>query len=469
MSQILVIDDDADVRTVLTGTLEAAGHEVQTAETVEKARQILQEWNPEILFCDLFFGDSKDGMILLSHVHNLSPRPIIIMMSGYGSIELAVASMKEGADDFLTKPINQDELVARVERYLELYRIQAEVNNLRSQNLRLKSEIEERYSFANLIGQSPPMRRVFDMIRRVVDSGKTVLILGESGTGKELVSKAVHWNSFRKDKPFIVQNCAAIPRELLESELFGHVRGAFTGANRDKPGLFEEADGGSFFLDEIGDLDGLLQAKLLRVVEDRIVRRIGDNKERKVNVRLICATSQDLEQKIIEGTFRKDLYYRLNVIVIKLPPLRERIEDLPLLIRYFLSKQENETGIRIRGFSRDAMAALETYSWPGNVRELENVIEQALIFAEDQQVLTLDHLPAALRQTTGTTLPLPDADLPLPQALEQIERNLIFRALEQTNGNKSLTAKLLGINRTYLYSRLEKYQFDAATANCQES
>ena len=469
MSQILVIDDDADVRTVLTGTLEAAGHEIQTAETVENARQILQEWNPEILFCDLFFGDSEDGMVLLSYVQNLSPRPIIIMMSGYGSIELAVASMKEGADDFLTKPINQDELVARVERYLELHRIQAEVNNLRNQNLQLKSQIEERYSFANLIGQSPPMRRVFDMIRRVVDSGKTVLILGESGTGKELVSKAVHWNSHRKDKPFIIQNCAAIPRELLESELFGHVRGAFTGANRDKPGLFEEANGGSFFLDEIGDLDGLLQAKLLRVVEDGIVRRIGDNKERKVNVRLICATSQDLEQKIIEGTFRKDLYYRLNVIAIKLPSLRERIDDLPLLIRYFLSKQEKETGIRIRGFSRDAMAALETYSWPGNVRELENVIEQALVFAEDQQIVTLDQLPVTFRQDTGPNLPMPDADLPLPQALEQIERNLIYRALEQTNGNKSLTAKLLGINRTYLYSRLEKYQFDTVTANCQES
>jgi DNA-binding NtrC family response regulator len=469
MSQILVIDDDADVRTVLTGTLEAAGHEVRTGDTVENARQILAEWNPEIVFCDLFFGDSKDGMILLSHIHNLSPRPVIIMMSGYGSIELAVNSMKEGADDFLTKPINQGELIARVERYLEMHRIQAEVSNLRHQNLRLKSQIEERYSFANLVGHSPPMRRVFDMIRRVVDSDKTVLVLGESGTGKELVSKAVHWNSPRKDKPFVIQNCAAIPRELLESELFGHVRGSFTGANRDKPGLFEEADGGSFFLDEIGDLDGMLQAKLLRVVEDGMVRRIGDNKERKVNVRLICATSQDLEQKINAGSFRQDLYYRLNVIAIKLPSLRERIEDLPLLIRYFLSKQEKETGIRIRGFSRDAMAALENYSWPGNVRELENVIEQALVFAEDQQILTVDHLPVTFGQSNGNTLPLPDADLPLPQALEQIERKLIHRALEQTNGNKSLTAKLLGVNRTYLYSRLEKYQFDTVTADCQES
>jgi two-component system response regulator AtoC len=457
MGRILVIDDEPDVRTVLQGTLEAADHDVRTTKTVQEARRVLTEWNPELLFCDLYFGDSKDGMTLLSHVQTMSPRPILIMMSGYGSIELAVAAMQEGADDFLTKPINQAELVPRVERYLELHRIQQEVTDLRSQNLRLQSEIEERYGFSNLVGQSPQMRQVFDLIRKVVNTDKTVLILGESGTGKELVAKAIHWNSPRKDKPFIIQNCAAIPRELLESELFGHVRGSFTGATRDKPGLLEQADTGTFFLDEIGDLDGLLQAKILRVVEDGIVRRIGDTGERKVNIRLICATSHDLEEKIRTGAFRSDLYYRLNVITIKLPPLRERYEDLPVLIRYFLSKQQEDNNQHIQGFSPQALAAMEAYDWPGNIRELENAIEQAVIFASDQEILTVDHLPAAIKQAAHNTLPPSTESLPLPEALKHVEKTMISQALEKTNGNKSLAAKILGVNRTYLYSRLEKY------------
>ena len=469
MARILIIDDEADVRTILSGTLEAAGHDIEAVDTIQKARETLSDWNPELIFCDLFFGDSKDGLTFLSHVQTLSPRPTIIMMSGYGSIELAVNAMKEGADDFLTKPINQAELVPRVDRYLELQKIQQEVNELRKQNLRLQSEIEDRYSFGNLIGNSPPMKRVFDLIQRVVDSDKTVLILGESGTGKELVAKALHWNGVRKNKPFIVQNCAAIPRELLESELFGHTRGSFTGATRDKPGLFEQADKGSFFLDEIGDLDGLLQAKILRVVEDSNVRRIGDTMERKVSIRLICATSQDLEEKIQMGTFRTDLYYRLNVITIKLPPLRERREDIPLLIRYFLSKQERETGTRIKGFSKNAIAAMEAYNWPGNVRELENAIEQAVTFAGDDQILDVDNLPATIRQSANVTLPHAPGSLPLPQALEEVERSIITQALTKANGNKSMTAKLLGVNRTYLYSRLEKYDLDPSPAKCQES
>jgi two-component system response regulator AtoC len=469
MGQILVIDDEADVRTVLTGVLEAAGHDVIATSTIQEAHQILKEWNPDILFCDLFFDDSKDGMTLLAHVQTLSPRPIIIMMSGYGSIEMAVESMKEGADDFLTKPINQAELVTRVERYLELQTIQKEVSDLRIQNLRLQSEIEDRYSFGNLVGQSPAIKHIFDLIRKVADSDKTALILGESGTGKELVAKALHYNSLRKDKPLVIQNCAAIPRELLESELFGHVRGSFTGATRDKPGLFELANHGTFFLDEIGDLDGLLQAKILRVVEDGIVRRIGDTTGKKVDIRLICATSQNLEEKIQQGAFRTDLYYRLNVITIKLPPLRERKDDLPLLIRYFLSKQEKETGIRIRGFSRNAISAMEAYPWPGNIRELENAIEQAVTFAGDKQILDIENLPTAIRQTPNIMLPDPPENLPLPETLEQVERNLILRTLEKTGGNKSLTAKLLGVNRTYLYSRLEKYNLIQSFANCQDS
>jgi len=469
MGQILVVDDEADVRTILTGTLEAAGHEVIASSTVPEARRILSEWKPDLVLCDLFFGDSNDGMTLLTHVQTLSPRPIIIMMSGYGSIELAVDSMKEGADDFLTKPINQPELVTRVDRYLQLLKIQEEVSNLRLQNLRLQSEIEDRYAFGNLIGQSPAIRRVFELMRKVTDSDKTVLILGESGTGKDLVAKALHYNSPRKDKPFVIQNCAAIPRELLESELFGHVRGSFTGATRDKPGLFEQADHGTFFLDEIGDLDGLLQAKILRVVEDGIVRRVGDTSGKKVDIRLVCATSQDLEQKIQQGTFRTDLYYRLNVITIKLPPLRDRREDLPLLIRYFLSKQEKEIGTHVRGFSRAAIAALEAYPWPGNIRELENAIEQAVTFAEDNQILDVENLPAAIRRTSTTIIPGHTENLPLPMTLEQVERGLIVRALEKTSGNKSLTAKLLGVNRTYLYSRLEKYNLLQSLPNRQES
>jgi len=469
MGRILVVDDEADVRTILTGTLEAAGHEVVATSTVSEAQGILSEWKPDLVLCDLFFGDSNDGMTLLTHIQMQSPRPIIIMMSGYGSIELAVESMKEGADDFLTKPINQAELVTRVDRYLQLLKIQEEVSNLRLQNLRLQSEIEDRYAFGNLIGRSPAIRRVFELMRKVTDSDKTVLILGESGTGKDLVAKALHYNSPRKDKPFVIQNCAAIPRELLESELFGHVRGSFTGATRDKSGLFEQADHGTFFLDEIADLDGLLQAKILRVVEDGIVRRVGDTGGRKVDIRLICATSQDLEQKIQQGTFRTDLYYRLNVITIKLPPLRDRKEDLPLLIRYFLSKQEKETGTRIRGFSRNAIAVMEAYPWPGNIRELENAIEQAVTFAEDNQTLDVEDLPAAIRRASTTLLPTSAENLPLPMTLEQVERGMIVRALEKTSGNKSLTAKLLGVNRTYLYSRLEKYDLSESLPNRQES
>jgi two-component system response regulator AtoC len=469
MGRILIIDDDADLCAVLSDILTVANHVVKTTASVKEARQVLSEWQPNLLLCDLFFGDSTGGMTLLPYIQNLSPRPMMIMMSGYGSIELAVATMKEGADDFLTKPVNQPELLARIERYLQLQEIQQEVNLLRQQNLRLQSEIEERHSFSNLVGQSPPMLQVFDLIKKVVDSDKTVLILGESGTGKELVAKAIHWNSPRRNQPFIVQNCAAIPRELLESELFGHVRGSFTGATRDKAGLLEQADQGSFFLDEIGDLDGLLQAKILRVVEDGMVRRIGDNKERKVDVRLICATSHDLEQKIRSGTFRTDLYYRLNVITIKLPPLRDRREDIPLLIRHFLSKQEKATGRCIQGISRQAMATLESYSWPGNVRELENAIEQASLFASEEQILTIDNLPSAIKQTSALTVATEITSLPLPKALEQLERTLISDALEQTNGNKTLTAKLLGVNRTYLYDRLEKYGLSSIPTKCQVS
>jgi DNA-binding NtrC family response regulator len=469
IGKILIIDDEADVRSVLSETLESADYEVKAAASVQEAHQVMSLWQPNIILCDLFFGDNTDGMTLLPYIQTLSPRPIVIIMSGYGNIELAVTTMKEGADDFLTKPINQPELVARVERYLQLQQIRQEVNDLRIQNLRLQSEIEERHSFSNIIGQSPLILRVFDLIRKVVDSDKTVLILGESGTGKELVAKAIHWNSPRRNQSFIVQNCAAIPRELLESELFGHVRGSFTGATRDKPGLFEQADLGSFFLDEIGDLDGSLQAKILRVVEDGVIRRIGDNKGRKVNVRLICATSQDLEQKIRMGSFRNDLYYRLNVITIKLPPLRDRRDDIPLLIHHFLSRQEKTTGRRIRGFSSEAMGVLESYPWPGNVRELENAIEQATLFADDGQILTLDHLPTVLKQTAQTMIPITSPSLPLFEAMEGLERTMIMNTLEQTEGNKTLTARLLGINRTYLYDRLEKYGFIDLPSKCQIS
>jgi DNA-binding NtrC family response regulator len=357
--------------------------------------------------------------------------------------------MKAGALHYITKPFRTDEFLLHVQRALENYRLHDELDRLRTQ-------VRGRYQFENLVGQSEKMQKVFDVVARVSDLSANVLILGESGTGKEMIARAIHVHGPRAQGPFIPLNCAAIPETLLESELFGYVRGAFTDARRDRPGLFQEAEGGVLFLDEISEISPALQAKLLRVIEDKEVRPLGSNKAVKVDVRLLSATNRDLEQLVQEGVFRQDLYYRLNVIRLELPPLRDRPEDIPLLADHFLNKFAKTSKRAVSGIRKDALAALMRYSWPGNVRELEHAIERAVLLG-NQPMIGPEDLPGSCVSVDSPSGPL-TAALARAYTLRDLEREYIQRVLEDTNGNKTEAAKILGVDRTTLYRKLEDYK-----------
>jgi DNA-binding NtrC family response regulator len=377
-------------------------------------------------------------------------------MTAFGSIDSAVQAIKAGAYDYLTKPFKMDEIIVVVRRAMEERRLRAEVRALRE-------EVRTKYNFSNILGKSKPMQDLFALIRKVAGSRSTVLIQGKSGTGKELVAKAIHYNSRRRDRPLVTINCSAIPKDLLESELFGHVKGAFTGAVAHKRGLFEEADGGSLFLDEIGELSPELQVKLLRAVQEREIKRVGDTRTLSVDVRLIAATNRDLAQAVNEGSFREDLYYRLNVIPIVLPELRDRAEDIPLLATHFLMKYGKEADPPIEGIAKEAMRLLLDYNWPGNVRELENVIERAVILGRGPQIRPED-LPTHLR--TRQTLPhrgASTASAP-PPTLEEREREYIATVLQATGWHRLRAADILGIDRRTLYRKIRTYGLHAQDA-----
>ena len=453
--RLLVIDDEQSMREWLTIALSQDGFEVESAGSGEEALKVLERTPVDLALVDLRMP-GLDGLETLRRIKQLDEGVSVVIMTAYATAETAVQALKEGAYDYIIKPFKVDELRHLVQKALEERR-------LRGENLRLRDEVERRYHFGNLIGKSPKMQEVFSTIGRLGDSKATVLVTGESGTGKELVAKAIHFNSNRKERPFVTVNCGAIPHELMESELFGHVKGAFTGAVAAKQGLFEVADTGTLFLDEVSELPLHLQVKLLRVLEDQEIRPVGGVKPVRVDVRIVAATNRDVSQAIAAKTFREDLFYRLNVISLHIPSLRERRDDIPLLVSHFLQKFAPAGGPPTL-ISPEALTALERYPWPGNVRELEHVIERAVTL-EPGPVLRVESLPESVRGPHAPDfagIDLPDEGLDLDALMERIERDLLRQALRHAEGIQSRAAQLLRTSfRSFRY-RLQKYGLDRA-------
>ncbi len=466
MAKILVIDDDPTVLDVLKTFLSEKGYEVTLSDSGESGLELLISERFDLAIIDLVIP-RVGGIEILKELNSRRIKVPVIIMTAYGTIQNAVLSMKLGAFDYITKPFNLEELQLIIEKALEVSRLERE-------NIALKGQLRQRYHFSVLVGDSIKMQRIYDLIEKIADTDSTILITGESGTGKELVAKTIHYNSSRAEGPFVPINCAAIPRDLLESELFGHERGAFTGAVNTRIGRFELANKGTLFLDEIGELDPSLQVKLLRVLQEREFERVGGVKTIKVDVRIIAATNRNLEEAVREGKFREDLYWRLNVIPIHLPPLRERREDIPLLLDHFLKRfQRKRKGKPLR-FSEEALAVLMRYDWPGNVRELENLVERLTILVSHEVVMP-DDLPERFLKREGVdkglptvTSPLstvtspptlediPEGGIDLAKVLEETERNLILNALRKAGGVRSKAAALLGINRTTLIEKMKR-------------
>ena len=446
--KILVVDDDADMRGLLSDVLESDGYRVGTAESGEKALQALAEEQYDLVLTDLRMKGML-GTALLSEIKHRYPDTGVILMTAFGTVESAIEAMKGGAMDYLIKPVKTDDVLRTAGRAAREVQLRREVTHLRR-------EVYKEYSFHQILGKSRPMQEVFELIRRVADSPSNLLITGESGTGKELVAKAIHYNSDRRDRPFVAVNSAAIPEQLLESELFGHMRGAFTDAKADRPGLFEEAQKGTLFLDEISELPLMLQAKLLRAIQEREIRRVGSTKSIPVDVRIIAATNLNLADEVKAKHFREDLYYRLNVIEIRLPPLRDRRDDIPLLVETFLHKCAKANRKPLQGISESSLALLIDYSWPGNVRELENIIERAVTLARGEKIMPED-LPATVQGSRGDRRVLDDAaERTLP--LQKVEWEYIKKILEKTGGNKYQAAQALGIDRKTLYRKLAEME-----------
>jgi two-component system response regulator HydG len=462
MARILVIDDNDTMREGMAVTLKKAGHDVAAFRSGVDAIVAFKAKGADLLLTDLKM-DRMDGLEVVRAAKAHEPSVVVIVVTAFGTIETAVEAMREGAHDFLTKPFGPEVLRAKVDAALELTKAHARVRRLEATTEALASDAAGKLG-KTLVGDSAPMRRLEQQIRRAAASEVAVLIQGESGTGKELVARLLHDWSPRHEGPFVTTHCAALAESLLESELFGHERGSFTGAIKRKLGRFELADGGTLFLDEIGEIAASVQTKLLRVLQEHEIQRVGGEDTVKVDVRVLCATHRDLKAEVAAGRFREDLYFRLHVVPLTVPPLRERHEDVGSLARAFVAKHGARINPRIGGISTAAVDALTRYAWPGNVRELENAIEQALVFA-DGEVLDEADLPAFLQgpmvraARTAGELPVPQGDRPLPAILEDLEHQLIERALEKAKGVKTETARLLGIKSSALYYKLEKYGF----------
>jgi two-component system response regulator PilR (NtrC family) len=447
--RILVVDDEESMREFLCILLQRDGHKVEAVGDGQQAVARLKDCSYDLIVSDIKMP-KLDGFALLEYVRERSPATAIIMITAFSTTEQAVDAMKKGAYDYITKPFKNEEIRLVVENALERL-------DLRRENLQLKKELDERYSFANIIGKSKPMQEVYDLIEKVAASKVNVLVTGESGTGKELVAKAIHYNSDRHDKPFVAINCGAIPENLLESELFGHEKGAFTGAVQQKAGLFEVADGGTLFLDEIAELPPLMQVKLLRVLQEHEFRRVGGTRNLKVDVRLVAATNKDLGEAVAAEVFREDLYYRLNVIQIALPPLRERREDIPLLVEHFLEKLTGQTGTQAPD---SVMRKLLDYNWPGNIRELENAIERCVVLSRDKKLCENGlpkHMCSSSENNTDSPMTLPEDGLDLDAHLGGIEKAILLQALERCGGVRKRAAELLGITFRSIRYRLAKY------------
>ncbi len=448
-ARILVVDDEQSMQEFLEIFLRREGYDVVTAGNVDTALALLEADEVDLLITDMQMP-GKSGLDLILAARDVSPETIAIVVTAFGTTDSAIAAMKEGAYDYLTKPFKVDELRIVIEKALEKKVLAVENRRLRKE---LRSQIRDR----NIIGHSRPMQEVFDLIAQVAETKTNVLVSGESGTGKELVARAIHEQGDRQGEPFIAINCGAIPENLLESELFGHARGSFTGAVHNKEGLFEAASGGTLFLDEIAELSPALQVKLLRALQEKTIRRVGDTVDRKVDVRIVSATNRRLEEEVAAGRFREDLYYRLNVIQLTLPPLRERSEDIPLLVQHFIRRYSEELGKRVDGMDAEAYEVLARYPFPGNVRELENLIERAVALSRGTTI-GCDLLPATVVQVRETrdAARISSTGVDLEKLVADYERTLLHEALRATGGVKKRAARLLGISfRSFRY-RLEK-------------
>jgi len=451
--KILVADDEKSMREFLDIMLKKEGYKVTLASNGEEAFKLIEKDIFDLALVDLRMP-KQDGLSVLKRIKMVSPETVVIMITAFASADTAIKAMKEGAYDYIMKPFKIDEIKLVIENALEKKRLQKE-------NLLLKQVVRDRYHFDNIIGQSPKMLELYDLLEKIAPTKTNILITGESGTGKELVAKAIHYNSPRRDKPFVTLNCGAIPESLIESELFGHMKGAFTDAIATKKGLFEVADEGTIFLDEISELPLMMQVKLLRVLQDKEFKRVGGTEDIRVDVRIISATNKDLESAVRERQFREDLFYRLNVIQIKIPALRERKEDIPLLVNHFIKRYSEELGKQITQVSPEALRILMQYDYPGNVRELQNIIERSVAL-ETTQELTAHNLKSYLDEQfpmkkRALDLEIPSEGVDLEKIVEEVERTLLLKALDRSRGIKKKAAELLHINFRSMRYRLEKY------------
>jgi len=453
--RILIADDEEIMRDVLSELLSSESYDIDLAENGLQALEMIRQNEYSVVLLDLMMPE-LDGLQVLEELKKLEDSPIAVVLTAFGSIERAVQATKLGAFDFKTKPFKNEELLLSVKNALDRHNELRRLKLLEEENRRLKESLRERYNFQNIIGKSTGMQQVFDLISQVAPRRSTVLVQGESGTGKELVAKAIHAASGRADGPFIAINCGNIPSDLLESELFGHVRGAYTGATNAKKGLFEAADGGTLFLDEVATISMEIQAKLLRVIQEREFRRLGGLENIKVDVRIIAATNIDLQIAVRQGTFRDDLYYRLNVIVIKIPPLRERTEDIPLLSEHFIKKYSDENQRDCLVLEPSAMKILMDYEWPGNVRELENVIERSVVLSPGTKIqadLFPKNITMPVMESRGDAM---SERVSLKERVGNFEKSLIIAALEKTEWNQKKAAHLLSVNATTLSEKLKR-------------
>ena len=450
---VLVVDDDQLIRWSLGERLKAEGYRVLEAETAAEALTKSED-GVDLVLLDFRLPDG-DGLSVLKRLKERNPETLVIMLTAMSGVDTAVEAMKQGAYHYANKPFNLDEIALLVENALETTRLRREVRALRAGQA-------QPYSFDRIVGQSPPVTAMKALLQKIATSpASTVLLTGESGTGKDLAAKAIHYNSARAAKPFMNITCSALPEALLESELFGHERGAFTGADRQKRGLFEVADGGTVFLDEIGEMVPGLQSKLLRFLEEKAFKRVGGSADIRVDVRVVAATNRNLQEEVRQGRFREDLYYRLNVLPIGLPPLRDRAEDIPLLVNFYVDAYNTEFKKRLRGVTPEAMQHLQRYSWPGNVRELRNAVERAMLLAEGDTLGVEDFSGASggpVRLSDRVELPPAGVDL------EELERSLLTQALERTGWNQTKAATLLGLNRDQIRYRIEKFQLERGAA-----
>ena len=448
--RILVVDDEDIIRESLTFVLKKEGYTVQEAENGLVAYNKLQEESFDLVITDLEMPEMK-GIELLEEIKKLNIQTSVIIITAFGSLDTAICALRSGASDYLLKPVEFDELLIKIKRLFE-------VKNLLLENRLLRKEVQRNFDFENIIGKSPAIKKIYDMIQTVAETDTTVLITGKSGTGKELVARALHYNSRRKNKPLISVNCGTIAENLIESELFGHKRGAFTGAISDKDGLVKAADGGTLFLDEISELPVQLQVKLLRILQEKEYTPVGSTSSISVNVRFLASTNRDLKEEVSAGRFREDLYYRLNVVEINLPSLKEREEDIPLLADHFLNKYRTEMNRNIKGIDPDAMRAMMAYEWRGEIRELENTIERAVIFCK-QDFINLKDLPQIFSSKTGVM------DFSkigsLDDSVRKFEKDYIYKALENNNFDKEKTAELLKVGLSTLYRKLKELDIKA--------